>query len=214
MSKLFWNTITADMRIILNEFTHSEIGAKFYLAGGTALSLQLGHRLSVDLDFFSPTEDIPSIRPVLEKNLAILHPTLADSAWGNLVYLIKEVRVGFYGYGYGLVSPLIKNPEVSLASMEDIALMKLDALLTRGARKDFYDLYFICQKIPLRQILNLAPQKYPSIRDFEAQSVKRLTYFENAEQDIDPTLLQPARWELVKKYFIDQAKDIAHGWLE
>jgi hypothetical protein len=55
--------------------------------------------------------------------------------------------------------------------MEDIALMKLDALLSRAMRKDFYDLYFICQKIPLRRLLDLAPKKYPSVRDFETQTV-------------------------------------------
>ena len=187
---------------------------QFYLAGGTALALQLGHRLSVDLDFFSPSEDIPTIRPALEKSLASFHPTLADSAWGNLVYLARDVRIGFYGYGYDLVAPLITTPAAKLASIEDIALMKLDALLARAARKDFYDLYFICQKMSLHQILNLAPQKYPSTRDFETQTVKRLTYFENAEQDIDPTLLHPVSWQSVKEYFIGQAKDIARGWLE
>jgi predicted nucleotidyltransferase component of viral defense system len=213
MSELFWNTVTADMRVILNEFSRSQVGAKFYLAGGTALSLQLGHRLSVDLDFFSPTEDIPTIRPALEKSLAPFHPTLADSAWGNLVYLVRDVRIGFYGYGYELVAPLVESENAHLASIEDIALMKLDALLARAARKDFYDLYFICQKVSLRQILNLAPQKYPSTRDFETQTVKRLIYFENAEQDTDPTLLQPVSWEMVKEYFKEQAKDIGLGWL-
>jgi predicted nucleotidyltransferase component of viral defense system len=214
MSELFWNTVTADMRGILNEFSRSQVGGKFYLAGGTALSLQLGHRLSVDLDFFSPTEDIPTIRPVLEKSLAAFQPTLADSAWGNLVYLARNIRIGFYGYGYELVAPLVEDETMRLASVEDIALMKLDALLARAARKDFYDLYFICQKVSLRKILNLAPKKYPSTRDFETQTVKRLTYFENAEQDVEPTLLHPASWQSVKEYFIEQAKDIGRGWLE
>jgi hypothetical protein len=213
MSALFWNTITPGMRQILGGFLKSEPGAKFYLAGGTALALQLGHRLSVDLDFFSPTDDIPTIRPALEKALASFHPLLADSSWGNLVYLVQNVRVGFYGYGYGLSAPLVETTEARLASVEDIALMKLDALLARAARKDFYDLYFICQKIPLRKILDLAPQKYPSTRDFETQTVKRLVYFENAEQDIDPQLLHPVTWGQVKDYFIKQSKQIADTWL-
>jgi hypothetical protein len=213
MSSLFWETISPDMRSILSAFSRSEIGAKFYLAGGTALALQLGHRLSVDLDFFSPTEDIPTLRRTLEKALASFSPTLADSAWGNLVYLARNIRVGFYGYGYEMVAPLVETQEVRLASLEDIALMKLDALLARAARKDFYDLYFICQKIPLQTILDLAPGKYPSVRDFEAQTVKRLVYFENAEQDIDPQLLSSATWGRVKEYFIKQSRDIAANWL-
>ena len=214
MIELFWNTITENMRLVMSGFTQSELGDRFYLAGGTALSLQIGHRLSVDLDFFSPTEDIPSIRAGLEKALTPLNATLADSSWGNLVYLAKNVRVGFYGYGYSLVAPLIQTEEARLASIEDIALMKLDALLSRSARKDFYDLYFICQSIPLRQIFDKAPQKYPAVRDFEAQTVKRLVYFENADVEANPSMLQPVEWQTVKEYFIKQAKEIEQSWLK
>lgn len=213
MSTLFWSTITEDMRLVLGGFANTEMGSRFYLAGGTALSLQLGHRLSVDLDFFSPTEDIPTIRAYLERSLAPYDATLADSSWGNLVYLAKNVRLGFYGYGFPLVAPLIETEGIRLASIEDIALMKLDALLSRAMRKDFYDLYFICRKIPLRHLLDLAPRKYPSVRDFEAQTVKRLVYFENAENDLDPTMLQPVTWESVKEYFATQASEIGRTWL-
>jgi hypothetical protein len=213
VSELFWNTITDDMRLVLSGFAKTEIGSRFYLAGGTALSLQLGHRHSVDLDFFSPTEDVPTIRTQLEHALASFHATLADSSWGNLVYLVKDIRLGFYGYGFPLVAPLVEMEDVRLASMEDIALMKLDALLSRAMRKDFYDLYFICQKIPLRRLLDLAPQKYPSVRDFETQTVKRLIYFENAELDVDPIMLLPVTWATVKEYFIAQALDIGNSWL-
>jgi hypothetical protein len=90
MSKLHWNTVTANMRFVLTGFSQSEFGDRFYPAGGTALALQIGHRISVDLDFFSPTEDIPSIRPRLEKSLATFQITLADSAWDNLVYLANN----------------------------------------------------------------------------------------------------------------------------
>ena len=213
MSTLFWEAITPDMRTILAGFTQSDIGAKFYLAGGTALALQLGHRLSVDLDFFSPTEDIPTLRPALEKTLALYSPILADSAWGNLVYLARNIRLGFYEYGYEMVAPLVEMQEARLAAVEDIALMKLDALLARSARKDFYDLYFICQKIPLRMILAMAPRKYPSVRDFETQTVKRLVYFENADTDPDPKLLLPISWQQVKDYYVQKSKEIADDWL-
>jgi hypothetical protein len=130
-----------------------------------------------------------------------------------LVYLARNIRIGFHGYGYEMAAPLVETPDARLASVEDIALMKLDALLARAARKDFYDLYFICQKIPLRTMLDLATGKYPSVRDFEARTVKRLIYFGNAEQDIDPQLLSPVTWGQVKDYFIKQSKDIAASWL-
>jgi predicted nucleotidyltransferase component of viral defense system len=214
MSKLFWNTITDDMRLVLSEFSQSAIAKGFYLAGGTALSLQIGHRLSVDLDFFSPTEDIPTIRPALENSLSNLSATLADSSWGNLVYLAKNVRIGFYSYGFPLVAPLIETEGIWLASLEDIALMKLDAMLSRAARKDFYDLYFICKNIPLKQIFKKADQKYSSVRDFEAQATKRLVYFENAEGESEPSLLENVTWQTVKEFFIKQAKEIEQSWLK
>jgi predicted nucleotidyltransferase component of viral defense system len=80
MSKFFWNTITEKMRDILKGFSRSEIGRHFYLAGGTALALQLGHRRSVDLDFFSATEDIPTTRPGLEETLAGFNSHVSKSA--------------------------------------------------------------------------------------------------------------------------------------
>lgn len=214
MSKLFWNTITENMRLVLDGFSQSEIGNRFYLAGGTALSLQIGHRLSVDLDFFSPTEDIPTIRAELESALASFHGTLADSSWGNLVYLVKDVRVGFYGYGFPLIAPMVEIEGIQLASIEDIALMKLDAMLSRAARKDFYDLYFICKNIPLKQLFRKADQKYPSVRDFETQATKRLVYFENAEDESEPSLLENVSWKTIKEYFIKQAKEMEQSWLK
>lgn len=209
-SNIYWETISAEMREILGDFGQSKIAEKFYLAGGTALALQIGHRHSIDLDFFSPTEDIPSIRPQLDSALGGI---LADSAWGNLVYLVKDVRVGFYGYGFALVAPKTKIGDIQLASVEDIALMKLDALLSRASRKDFYDLYFIAQTIPLSTIFQKAPQKYPSVRDFESQTAKRLVYFENAEHESDPILIKPVAWDNVKKFFIEEARKIQKGWL-
>jgi predicted nucleotidyltransferase component of viral defense system len=214
MNSLFWNTVTENMRLALTGFMQSELRDRFYLAGGTALSLQIGHRLSVDLDFFSPTEDIPSIRTELEKALQPHHVTLADSSWGNLIYLVNDVRVGFYGYGFPLVVSAIETEGVRLASIEDIALMKLDAMLSRASRKDFYDLYFICQKIPISQIFKKADQKYPSVRDFEVQTTKRLVFFDHAEKETDPSLLHDANWNSVKKYFIKQAKEIEQSWLK
>ena len=70
MSEFFWNTMTENMKFVLNGFSQSEIGEHFYLAGGTALALQLGHRHSIDLDFFSQAEDIPTIRQSLDATLA------------------------------------------------------------------------------------------------------------------------------------------------
>jgi hypothetical protein len=214
MREIFWQTVTPRMRQIISAFSQTDIGKRFYLAGGTALALQLGHRRSVDLDYFSPTEDIPSIKEPLQQSLGGFAPIMADSSWGNLVFVADGIRTGFYGYGYDLVEPLVNIEGIRLASVADIALMKLDALLVRAGRKDFYDLYAICQCRPLRDLLHLAPQKYPGVRDFETQVVKRLVYFERAEQDEPPDMLEPLEWEAVKAFFRQQAADIGSDWLK
>lgn len=201
------------MRGIIAYFATAPISEDFYLAGGTALALQLGHRRSVDLDFFSQTKDVPTLIEPLLVSLAQFEPQLADSSWGNLVFLARGVRVGFYGYGYNLLQPPLKVEGIQLASVEDIGLMKLDAILGRAGRKDFIDLYEICKYHPLRELLDLAPRKYPGVRDFETQVVKRLVYFERAEIDISPSMLVPANWEKVKGFFRKQAEEIGKNWI-
>ena len=209
----FWETITPEMRHVMATFGKTAIGAKFYLAGGTALALQVGHRHSVDLGFFSLSEDVPSVRQPLVDALEDFQPTIADTSWGNMVLLAQGIRVGFYGYGYPLVDAFKMADHVRLASIADIGLMKLDALLARASRKDFHDLYAICQKIPMGDLLNLAPQKYPSVRDFEAQVVKRFVFFERAEQEEPVPLLTNVSWETVKSFFRHKAIKLGQRWI-
>jgi hypothetical protein len=213
MKNLHWSTITPDMREVMNGFGKSDIGSHFYLAGGTALALQIGHRTSMDLDFFSVDLDIPTVRAALQHSLLEFSPELADSSWGNLVFVARNVRVGFYGYGYPLVETLSKIDNVLLAGVTDIGLMKLDTLLSRASRKDFHDLYAICQRIPLRALLDAIPQKFSHARDFEAQVVKHLIYFERAEPEAPVPLIEEVSWNDVKAFFRTEASKIGKGWL-
>ena len=211
--EIYWETITPVMREVMITFGHSEMNTHFYLAGGTALALRLGHRRSFVLDFFSPSEDIPSIRRPLEDALHLQHPSLVDASWGNLVFLVGSLRVGFYGYSYPMVAPFDYADAIRLANIADIGLMKLDALLARASRKDFHDLYAIARRLPLKDLLDLAPKKYPSVRDFEAQVVKRLAFFERADQEEPLLLLQDVQWNTVKEYFRQQAVILGRSWL-
>lgn len=214
MSGLHWKTISPAMHKVLHGFGQTPLAREFYLAGGSALALQIGHRVSVDLDFFSATQDIPSLAEPLRKALQPFAPLLADSAWGNLVFLAEGLRVGFYGYGYEMVAPMLIAESVKIASVADIALMKLDALLSRASRKDFHDLYAICQRTNLRELLNLAPQKYPSIRDFEAQVARHMVYFERAERESPVPLIEEVDWETVKTWFRQQTIELEKSWLK
>lgn len=215
MNEFHWNTVTPEMRAVMKGFSANALSREFYLAGGTALALQLGHRFSVDLDFFSATQaDIPALIEPLRRALKDFSPILSDSSWGALIFLANNVRVGFFGYGYDLLEPLSPAEGIALASVTDIGLMKLDALLSRASRKDFHDLYVICQRVTLRELLDLAPRKYPSTRDFESQVTRHMLMFERAEQETPVPLIEQVAWATVKNWFREQAKLIGRGWLE
>jgi hypothetical protein len=215
MTELRWETVTPLMREVLQTVGRSELCPRFYLAGGTALALQLGHRRSVDLDFFSETDEVrPEMHRQAVQVLKTFRPTIVEQAWGNLLLLIESLRVGFFGYGYPLIAPPALAEGVPLASLTDIGLMKMDAIVTRASRKDFYDLYAIARHIPLRTLLDRAPVKYPSVRDFEAMVVRTMVYFDRADQEEPLPLLQVVDWETMKTFFREQAVALGRKWLE
>lgn len=208
-----WQTITPEMRHILHFMGQQLFAARFYLAGGTALALRLGHRISVDLDFFSETDEVT--RPTRQEIITALAPLSAQAVEdvdGNLLLELSGLHVGFFSYGYPLLEPTDTVEGVNIASVADVGLMKLDALISRGSRKDFYDLYFIAQKIPLPALLQLGQTKYPYARDFELMAVESLVLFENADRDIQPTLFIDVPWETVRQFFIEQARALGQTW--
>jgi hypothetical protein len=123
----------------------------FYLAGGTALALHLGHRESVDFDFFRPESFDP--RQLLEELPAPPRVVVLQEARDTLTVDFRGVKTSFFAYRHPLLKPLEHGPlTVSLASIPDIATMKLAAIAGRGSRKDFVDLYFICRQcFPLKE---------------------------------------------------------------
>jgi hypothetical protein len=185
----------------------------FYLAGGTALALQLGHRRSMDLDFFSETDPVhgPSRREIIAI-LAQRNGQIVENADGNLLLSVDGIHVGFFSYGYMLLEPGPVFRNVRLASLLDIGLMKLDALMGRGSRKDFYDLYVLFRNIPVEALLEAGVRKYPHMRDFALMAVESMLWFDNAERDTSPELLEEIPWERVRAFFIVQAKQLGKLW--
>lgn len=91
--------------------------------------------------------------------------------------------------------------------------MKLDALIGRGSRKDFYDLYWAAQHHPLANLLDLARSKYPYARDFQLMAIESLVLFENADRDLQPDLLIDVPWPDVRAFFVAKAREIGASWL-
>lgn len=126
--------------------------------------------------------------------------------------LVDDIRVGFFGYGYSMVDKPIRCENILLASLNDIGLMKCDALISRGSRKDFYDLFFISKSFPFDALLRLGEKKYPLFRDFPLMVLESMTIFDNADRDVQPDLFDNIPWVQVKQYFLEQASLLSKHW--
>ena len=165
------------------------------LVGGTSLALQLGHRKSVDLDLFGyvPASSLEILESIHDGHTLQI---IQDSK--NIhVFQLDGVKVDIVNYRYGWIDSPINEDGISLATPKDIAAMKIAAIIGRGTKKDFIDLYFLLRCFPLQKILDFYLEKYPDGSLFIA--LKSLTYFEDAEQDPMPFMLQEVEWPSVKE---------------
>lgn len=177
----------------------------FYLAGGTGLALRLGHRRSVDFDWFT-AEALPDpLRFAADLRDAGLLLVVQSSEKGTLHARVGGVRVSFLEYRYRLLRPLLaaRRSTLLLASLEDIACMKLAAIAQRGAKKDFIDLYALAQRLPLSEMVSLYQEKYDT-RDV-GHLLHALSFFDDADRELTPRLLRRWSWSTVK--------DAMRGWV-
>ena len=173
-----------------------------YLAGGTGLALQLGHRRSVDLDLFSQREFAPGdLRARLGEIDGL---QIRQIGRGTLHLELHELLVSFLHYPYPLLFPQSQLEVLSVADPRDIACMKLDAIASRGSRRDFVDLYMVAKAYGLRAILEWAGRKYVAAPYNRVHLLKALTYFVDAEHEPMPHMLVPLDWPAVRTFFISE----------
>jgi hypothetical protein len=172
----------------------------FYLAGGTALALHLGHRRSVDFDWFTERflpDPILLAQQLRDEDV----PFETDSTErGTLHGTVAGVRVTFLEYRYPLLEPAVFSPDPGclLAGLLDIACMKLSALAQRGSRKDFIDICALARNgLTLEAVLDQYRRKY-AVEDI-AHVLYGLAYFDDAEREEDPYLVWDLNWKDVKK---------------
>lgn len=174
----------------------------FYLVGGTALSLHLGHRISVDLDLFSNSEfDTQELVQKLENEISI--ERIIGEAKNTLNLVIDNVEVDILRHNYPLIEPVSIVDGIRLLSEKDIAAMKLSAIARRGSKKDFYDIYFLLQKYSIDDIFSFYQQKYHNKELFHI--VKSLVYYGEADYEPQPKLLIDIEWKDVKGFINSQA---------
>jgi hypothetical protein len=204
------DTLPKDQLTVLRQVAPALTQMGFYLAGGTALALYLGHRQSVDLDWFSGEPLADPLRLAQRLRDAGLAFATAQTAPGTLHGHVLGVRMSLFEFRYPLLQDLVSWEDIGvrLASLDDLACMKLSAIAQRGSRKDFYDTYALCRSYrPLAQLLSLYRQKF-AIDDI-GPLLYGLVYFADAEAEPDPMLVQAVRWTAVKKAMRAWVREIA-----
>lgn len=195
---------------LLKSLMQQEFLSDFNLVGGTALALQLGHRISVDLDLFTDKEfNTTEIKAQLEQEYKLID--VIENKAGiiqKIEYPVNSanfIKVDIVKYRYKLINPPIIKEGIRLLSMEDIIPMKLTAMANRGLKKDFYDIYFLLQEYTLKEMIEFFEKKFSNYNNFYI--IKSLTYFEDAENDFEPKLLKKCTWDEVKQFIKSKVQE-------
>jgi predicted nucleotidyltransferase component of viral defense system len=177
---------------------------EFVLVGGTALALKLGHRNSIDIDLFGKAS----------VNDLEFSPMLSD--FGNLqliqksprilIYTLNEIKIDFVDYHYDWIKPYEIIEGIRISSIEDIAAMKLSAIAGRGSKKDFFDIHKLLTYFSLREMIEMYTRKFPDGSEFLV--LKSLTYFNDANNQPNPVLLENQDWSKVKIKIISEVQKL------
>lgn len=215
--KINWHieTLSHSQKRILSSLCPILSAKKFYLAGETAVALYFGHRHSVDLDFFTTKGLDEPIKLAEElKNMEFpLRITYIEK--GTLHTYLSNVKTSFLRFAYPLLSPLeeISQFSCSVASLKDLACMKLLAVSQRGAKKDFIDIYaFLKNGFSLGELLKLYKEKFTL--DDLTHTLYALSYFRDADRERTPRMLWKTKWKEIKNYIRQAVEEYAKGTFE
>ncbi|HJT77653.1 MAG TPA: nucleotidyl transferase AbiEii/AbiGii toxin family protein [Gemmataceae bacterium] len=184
----------------------------FYLAGGTAVALHLGHRRSVDLDWFMAggiPDPLHLAQDLREQGVAFVTGQVAP---GTLHGSVRGVRLGLLEYRYPLLAPLRPwRGGIRIVARADLAAMKLAAVAQRGAKKDFVDVYALGSRSgSLRQMLRWYQEKY-TVSDL-AHVLYGLAYFDDADRERMPRMLWDVTWRTMKETIRRWLRDVTRSW--
>ncbi len=188
-------TVVPELLELLKKIMQVSEFNDFNLVGGTALALQIGHRNSIDIDLFGNVEINEKKFTRILNNFGIFE--VFKRSKNILITSINGIKVDFVSYDYPLLLDLQVIDGIRLLSKQDIAAMKLNAIVGRGSKKDFIDLYFLLFDFTLSEIVEFYLKKYFDGSKF--QILKSLTYFEDADSQDTPPVFLEFDWESCKQ---------------
>ncbi len=209
---LHYNTIEKPTLELLKKLQQTPIFSDLRLVGGTSMALQIGHRISVDLDLFGNLDaDEIAISNALSgyadtQIFRCANQQISESANTRIRKSAKKAKkANLVNYPYPWLNELVVKDNLKLAAIKDIAAMKIAAVTGRGSKKDFVDIYFLLKQMTLIDILNAYDQKFQDGSRFMA--LKSLIYFEDAEEDEMPLMIKPLTWQEVKNTIRKEHRD-------
>ena len=204
---LHWETVSEPLRSALARLMEAPVLSNYRLVGGTALSLLLGHRQSVDIDLFTDAPygsiDYAAIEDYLKNAFSYLSGDIGtDPAFGKS-YLVGDsanqfVRLDIYYSSEPFFYELIVEDGIRIASLEDIIAMKIDVVQRGGRKKDFWDLHQLAEKYNLAKMIALHAEGFLWTHD-ELAIIQNFTDFSSADKDFDPICLRGKQWPFIKE---------------
>ena len=192
---LYKETVTKELWDLLQKLMKEEMLRSFNLVGGTALSLQIGHRLSIDIDLFTTNDfDVHGTLNQLQNKHSA---TVRNIGSNTLMINIGNVKVDILSHKYGWQKPIKLIDNVRLASLEDIGAMKLHAIFQSGTRlKDFVDMYYLLEKNALKDYLETYERKY---NGNAALATYSLSFFDHIDKELGVKMLKGKehRWSKI-----------------
>lgn len=210
-NKLFYNTVTPLLKQVLHTLMQAKEFHSFRLVGGTALSLQRGHRESVDIDLFTGAKYGSVNFKAIDAFLRNAYAYVDTNDYGGVTGMGKSYYVGknknscvkldiFYTDSFMKDALLMDG--IRLARIEDIIAMKLDVIARGGRKKDFWDIHELMNEYSFEDMIKLYKKQHPYGLN-KAGIKKKFTDFKNADEDFEPVCLRYKHWEVIKLDIID-----------
>lgn len=211
---LYYSTVSPDLKSVLKIVMDSDILKPFRLVGGTSLSLQLGHRISIDIDLFTDSDygslNFEDIETFLKSKFSFIVFSSELTSFGKSYFIGSSdnnaVKLDVF-YSDPFIDDELLIDNIRLASLKDITAMKIEVIQNGGRKKDFWDLHELLNYFSLEEMLAFHKIRYPFSHDSDL-IIKNFTNFQIADEDFEVLCLKGKHWEVIKSDFENLIKKI------